>query len=379
MKQIPMKINVHDQTNHPQGHTLTQATLASSGGWTKRRSFLKALGFSGAAVATELFSEPTMRASDGKDKDEDKHRKLKHDDADILRFLAAAEILETDLWQQYTELARNNPAFHEALSNLDEDMDQYVADNTDDELSHADFLNAYLISKHAAPVDLEPFRTLPSSPAQGASQVGRLTNLTALNVDTSWWLRYRSTGNPDFGDTFPQLIDINNRTAIPLQDNYTDDEIQAIANTAAFHFASIEQGGSSLYATMLAKAFGVDTIHIVAGIGGVEVNHFAVWHDKAGNAPAVSVPGLTFPDLESFDGDESRQKNLIFPEPCKFISEDLPACSVIRPGTKRNSGAVASAMALINSGLFKGQSLAFFRTLRTLAVAADNARRPEDD
>jgi hypothetical protein len=202
-----------------------------------------------------------------------------------------------------------------------------------------------------------------------------LTNLTRLTVDTSFWIRYRSTGNPDFGDTFPQFIDIVNRTAIPLRDNYTADEIQAIANTAAFHFPSIEQGGSSLYTTMLTKATDLDTIRIIAGIGGVEVAHFTVWHDKAGNAPPVSVDGLVFPDMETFNGDELRQKNLIMPEPCKFISADLPECSVIRPGTVANSGALAAARALTNSGLFTGQSPAFFAALHQLAEAADAAVR----
>lgn len=347
-------------------------------GRASRRSFLRSLGFTGAAVAAQLCTAPRLHAKDGPgNRDGDGHGRLTRGDADILRFLAAAEIIESDLWEQYTELVLNNAPYHEALSNLDEDMDQYVADNTDDELSHADFLNAYLVSQGVRPVNFGPFRTLPSSPAQGATQKRRLTNLTALNVDTSWWLRYRATGNPDFGDTFPQLIEINNRTAIPLRDNYTTDEIQAIANTAAFHFATIEQGGASLYANMLTKAARADTVRIAAGIGGVEVNHFAVWHDKAGNAPAVSVPGLVFPDLESFNGDESRQKNLIFPEPCDFISQDLPQCSVIRPTSSRNAGALAAATAFINSGLFKGQSPAFFAMLRTLAVAADHASRDE--
>lgn len=335
-----------------------------------RRRFLKALGVTGAAVAAGMSLGRTTLADMGRP-----HKKISRGDANILRFLAAAELLETDFWQQYTELVMGNAPYNAALSNLDEDMAQYVADNTDDEMTHADFLNAYLISQGAEPVNLDAFRTLPSSPATGALQIGRLTNLTALTVDTSWWIRYRSTGNPDFGDTFPQLIDIVNRTAIPLRDDYTADEIQAIANTAGFHFASIEQGGSSLYATMITKATALNTIRIIVGIGGVEVAHFTVWHDKAGNAPAVTVPGVTFPDLSTFDGDELRQKNLIMPEPCEFISADLPACSVIRPGTVPHSGAGAAVTALTNSGLFTGQSAAFFDTLHRLAEAADSARR----
>ncbi|GAC1391800.1 MAG: hypothetical protein NVSMB38_13310 [Ktedonobacteraceae bacterium] len=86
-------------------------------------------------------------------------------------------------------------------------MAQYIHDNTEDEMSHAAFINAYLVSKGAAPVNLDKFRTLPSSKATGAQQIGRLTNLMQLTVDTSYWTRYRSrTKNPDFGDTFPQAI-----------------------------------------------------------------------------------------------------------------------------------------------------------------------------
>jgi hypothetical protein len=197
-------------------------------------------------------------------------------DVAILRFLAAAEIIESDLWLQYQELAVGNPPYGAALGQLDGDMVQYVSDNTDDEMSHAAFLNVYLASAAAQPVNFDAFRTLPSSTAKGAAKLGRLTNLTALTVDTSWWLRYRSPNNPDLGATFPQFLNIVNQPAIPLRDNYSADEIQAIANTVAFHFGFIEQGGSSLYASLLPQATHPDVVRIIAGIGGSEVNHFAV-------------------------------------------------------------------------------------------------------
>ena len=297
-------------------------------------------------------------------------------DVAILRFLAAAELLEQDLWQQYTELADGNPAFGDALAVLDEDMNQYIEDNTDDELSHADFLNAFLVSVGAQPVNLDAFRTLPSSQATGAKQTGRLTNLMNLTVDTSWWIRYRSTDNLDFGANFPQFIDIVNRPAIPLHDLPSgSDEAQAIANTAAFHFGTIEQGGTALYPALALKVTDLTVLKILLGIGGSEVNHFAIWHDKAGNAPEVSVPGVSFPDMTSFEGDELRQKNLIMPEPCKFIASQLPQCSVIRPSTAKRPGAVAAFNGLTGSGLFAGQSNAFFTTMNDLARAADRAFR----
>ena len=276
------------------------------------------------------------------------------------------------------------------------DMPQYIADNTDDELSHAAFLNAYLRSKGEEPVNLDAFRTLPSSRATGAKQKGRLTNLQNLNVDTSWYTRYRSEENPDFGATFPQAVHIVGEPAIPLNDADTPpmmmqpnppttkqaQRMQAIANTAGFHFAFIEQGGSSLYTTMSLKVTNLEVLRIVVSIGGVEVNHFAVWHDKVGNAVPVTDPvtGVTFPDLNSPPfGGERFQTNLIFPEPVDFIGhEALPPCSVIRPTSVQNAGAVAAIKAFTEDGLFYGQSDAFFDAAMALARAADAARRDLD-
>jgi Ferritin-like domain len=359
-----------------------------------RRGFLTGVGALGATAlaggalstaATDAFAD-SGRLSSG--------------DAAILRFLAAAELLETDLWQQYAELGGvngGNPAYMAALENLDGDMSQYISDNTDDEASHAAFLNAYLRSKGAEPVNLDEFRTLPSTKATGARQVGRLTNLQKLDVDTSWYTRYRSPMNPDFGATFPQAVTIQNQPAIPLTDadtppgmsqpvpptNAKQRRMQAIANTAGFHFAMIEQGGSSLYTTLSLKVTSLEVLRIVVSIGGVEVNHFAVWHDAAGNAVAqplagVTDPetGVTFPDLNAPPfGGELFQTNLILPEPTDFIDKSLPKCSVIRPSTVHNSGAMAAVEALTASRLFEGQSQKFFRAAKALARAADNAHR----
>ncbi len=320
-------------------------------------------------------------------------------DIAILRFLAAAELIESDLWQQYNELggvSGGNPAYMAALSNLDSDMPQYIADNTDDEMSHAAFINQYLMSKGAEPVNLDEFRRLPSSRATGAQQIGRLTTLQSLNVDTSWYERYRSTQNPDLGATFGQAVTINNQPAIPLNDTDTPPDnpapvppattaerrMQAIANTAGFHFAFIEQGGSSLYSTLSLKVTSLEVLRIVVSIGGVETNHFSLWHDKCGNA--VSQPlagvvdpktGLTFPDLNANPGGEGFQTNLILPEPCTFLSDEFPPCSIVRPTLDKLAGAQAAVQALTNDGLFSGQSPEFFRQLQRLAVAADAARR----
>ncbi|HXJ37745.1 MAG TPA: twin-arginine translocation signal domain-containing protein, partial [Bryobacteraceae bacterium] len=159
----------------------------------RRRKFLQGVGLGTAAAGTgTLFAEDGNRLSRG--------------DVALLRLAAAIETIEADLWQQYNELGGavdhndqpnpGNPAYIAALKNLDGDMPQYISDNTDDEISHAAFLNAYLISKSEQPVNLDAFRTLSPTKATGANQnFKRLTNLQALNVDTSWYFRYRSTQN----------------------------------------------------------------------------------------------------------------------------------------------------------------------------------------
>ena len=314
-------------------------------------------------------------------------------DIAILRFLAAAELIESDLWMQYAELGgvtegtQNN--YQLALQFLDSDGSQYITSNTIDEISHANFLNGYLESKGADPVNLDQFRILLGSQATGAQDIGRLTNLTRLDVDTSWYIRYRSATNPDFGATFPQAITIRDRTAIPRTDADFNDanHIQAIADTAAFHFGFIEQGGSSLYATLSQKVSSLEVLKITLGIGGDEIAHFLEWVDFSGNAvqgppfnfrgsqTPVTDNGLTFPNFNTKPGGPLFQTNLIFPVPCEFISPDLPHCAVIRPSSDKFAGAKAAAAALTKDGLFVGQTPEFFQALNQLAEEADAATR----
>ncbi|HEX6555350.1 MAG TPA: ferritin-like domain-containing protein [Ktedonobacteraceae bacterium] len=319
-------------------------------------------------------------------------------DVAILRFLAAIEILETDLWQQYNELGgipdsevpggSASTPYVNALQVLDGDMSQYIHDNTEDEISHFTFINAFLASIGAEPVNLDRFRTLPSSKATGSRQIGRLTNLMQLTVDTSWWTRYRSRNkNPDFGDTFPQAIPGLSKgqfPAIPRSDAdlAPTDHIQAIANTAGFHFGFIEQGGSSLYPTLAQGVTNLEVLRVLLSIGPVETAHFQTWHDKAGNAKVLTDPtnGLVFPDLNNPPfGGEDFQTNLIMPEPTIFLSRGLPAVSIIRPtrqGVGGTGGAVATVKAWTADGLFRGQrDPNFLAVLSELAVLADEARR----
>jgi len=383
----------------------TKEENPSERGVANRRSFMKGTLVAGAAAvgagilanAPFAFAEKTSGA-------------LTKGDAAILRFLAAAEIIESDLWLQYQELGGvqddevaklasqlipgypaaatgGNPQYLNDLLPLDSDMSQYIHDNTEDELTHEVFINEYLASKGAEKVNLDRFRTLPSSKATGANQFGRLTNLMKLTVDTSFWTRYRSRNkNPDFGDTFPQAIPtlaVGQHPAIPRTDNDAKDAnfFQAIVNTAGFHFAFIEQGGSSLYPMLAQRVSSVEVLRILLSIGGTEIAHFQTWQDKAGNAPPLEVVDpvtgvkVTFPDLNSPPfGGEDFQTNLIMPEPTVFLSKKLPACSIIRP-TATEGAAMGALSALTADGLFIGQSPAFFSFLRQLAEEADAAKR----
>jgi len=367
---------------------------------TNRRSFLKsnAIAAGAATVGVGLLGKELPASA--KEGPEEHSGRLTPGDAALLRFAAAAEILETDFWVQYNELGgipntsevpggSGNPAYTSALQMLDADMAQYVHDNTDDEFTHQNFLNAYLISKAADPVSLEAFRTLPGSTATGSSGKLRLTNLMQLTLDTSWWTRYRSsTHNPDLDPnfSFPQAIPDLNRgqhTAIPRTDADTSDPnfLQVIANTAGFHFPTIEQGGTTLYPAMAQRATHPEVLRILISIGPTETMHFQTWADKAGNAPQKTAVdpltgvSVTFPDLNSSPfGGEDFQTNLIMPEPCPFISRKLPPCSVIRP-TETKDIAKGVVKFLTDMGLFIGQSPAFFALMNDLAEDADEARR----
>jgi hypothetical protein len=375
-----------------------------------RRTFLKKGMAAGAATVGASLLTPAPSAFAGQ---EEKSGRLTPGDAALLRFAAAAEIIETDFWLQYQELAGiqddevskevaaqlkgypatptgGNTLYTSAITQLDSDMAQYIKDNTDDEFTHQDFLNAYLVSKGASPVSLEAFRTLPSSQATGSNKtVGRLTNLMQLTVDTSWWTRYRiGDHNPDLEPNFifPQAVPTlatGKHTAIPRTDADTSDPtvLQAIANTAGFHFATIEQGGTTLYPAMAQRATHPEVLRILLSIGPTETMHFQTWQDKAGNAPDASFfdpinkSNVVF-DLQSAArfSTEDFQKNAIMPEPCPFISPNLPRCSVIRP-TETKGIAMGVVKFLTAMGLFIGQSPAFFTLMQDLAEDADAAHR----
>jgi hypothetical protein len=374
---------------------IMSGTLNGTG--QNRRNFLKT-GFTAAGVAAAGLALSEHSASAAA-----QSGTLTAGDVAILQFLAAGELLEVDFWTQYNELGgiqdsevsggTGNDVYTERLRSIDRNFPQYVHDNTDDEISHAAFINAYLVSRGAEPVSLDAFRTLEGSRATGSSGKPRLTNLMQLTIDSSWWTRYRSsTNNPDVNPTiFEQAVPelhSSPHTAIPRTDDdlYPHAHIQAIANTAAFQMPTVEQGGGSLRMALAQRATDVEVLRLLLSMGPIESMHFQTWHEKAGKVRPLTDPtnGLTFPDLNSSidpntgaRGSAVRQMfqtNLIMPEPCPFISASLPACSVVRP--TNTTGAATGALKFLTAmGLFIGQSQDFFSYLTELASAADAAQR----
>ena len=389
-------------------------------GAKNRRSFLKNSMVAAGAATMGAALLPGTSAAFGKEDDE--HSPVTKGDIAILTFLSALEQVEADLWIQYAELggATNQglspidlqqngrkivtglaPAYITGLMVLDGDMPQYIADNTDDEISHHAFLNNYLQSKGAKPVDLNQFAILPPSQVTGIPQKRRLTNLKQLTIDTSWWTRYRSeTTNPDLGATFENAVpDLakGQHPAIPLNDGdlvldnsgNISNHLQAIANTAGFHFAFIEQGGSSLYPALAQKVTNLEVLRVLLSIGGSEIMHFQTWHDKAGNAANITDGDLTFPNLnigvDPNNGStgtnvaDEFQTNLIMPEPTVFLNPKLGPVAIIRPTSTQQGGAVASVVSFVDDGLFldpaTNKNTGIVDVLMRLAEEADEARR----
>ena len=382
-------------------------------GKKNRRSFLKQSVVGVGAVGVGVSLLPTdLSAQNGPEKPT-------KGDIPILTFLSALEQVEADLWIQYAELggvttavpgAEGNATadlelngtpistglatnYVLALQQLDMDMPQYITDNTDDEISHHVFLNNYILSKGGKPIDLfaEGFGILNPSDVPGVPQRKRLTNLRDLTVSTSWWTRYRSgTGNPDLGDSFPDAVpDLakGQHPAIPNQGDLgptggpIPNHLQAIANTAGFHFGFIEVGGTSLYPTLAQKVSNLEVLRVLLSIGPTEAMHFQTWQDKAGNAPNISDPGqnLSFPNLNTPTNADLLQTNLIMPEPTFFLNKSLGPVSIVRPTTDALNGAVAAVKGLTADGLFfdpvTSQNTGIVNRLLELAEEADAARR----
>ena len=386
-----------------------------------RRSFLKNSMVAAGAMGTGalLASAPSTFA------DAEDHAPITRGDIAILTFLSALEQVEADLWIQYAELGGPTPqvpssfglspidlvlngkkivtglapAYITGLQVLDTDMPQYIADNTDDEISHHRFLNNYLESKGAKTVDLSSFAILPPSRVTGVPQNGRLTNLKQLTVDTTWWTRYRSDSqNPDLGGKFENAVpDLakGQHPAIPLSDEdlvldssgNISNHLQAIASTAGFHFGFIEQGGTSLYPALAQKVTNLEVLRVLLSIGPSETMHFQTWHDKAGNAPNITDGDLTFPNLNggvdpvtgATGVADQFQTNLIMPEPTIFLDPKLGPVSIIRPTSDAHGGAVASVVSFVEDGLFldpaTGKNTGIVARLMALAEEADAARR----
>jgi hypothetical protein len=391
---------------------------------TNRRSFLKngAVAAGAATVGAGLLAGKTFAFNQ---EDDSNSEPITKGDIAILRFLQALETVEEDLWRQYAELGGTqdnefsgltggNAGYTQALQLLDGDMPQYIHDNTDDEISHARFLSNYLESKGVGSADLSPFRILPSSQADGANKTaGRLTNLTQLTIDTSFWSRYRSITNPDFDPMakFVQAVpslNVGRHTAIPRSNNDLNgsvinlsdptqstftDHLKAIAFTAGFHFAFIEQGGNSLYPTLAQHVTNLQVLRILLSIGPSETMHFQTWQDKAGNATPltdvdpVNNSTVTFTALSNAQGETSPeslngdtlQANLIMPEPAHFLDQKFGPVAIIRPTSLALNGATAAVNGFVSDGLFldpkTNKNTGIVNKLLQLAAEADQARR----
>jgi hypothetical protein len=245
---------------------------------------------------------------------------------------------------------------------------------------------------------------LSSALHQGTSASAFCQSATALDVAFA-----HCNLNPDLNPNFPfpqAVPDLFNNgpfPAIPPTDadatldssGNPSKHTQAIANTAAFHFGFIEQGGTSLYPTLALRVTNPVVLRILLSIGPSETMHFQTWHDKAGNAVSdplapltdptttkrLMFPNLNLPPFPTGFGLEDFQTNLIMPEPCPFLTDlkpSFPAVSIIRPvSTNPNIfGAMRAVNGFIADGLFNGQKNPnFFKVLRELAEEADEAQR----
>ncbi len=340
------------------------------------------------ATAGNMLSRVCQTAY-GKTLDYDTGALTKRDVA-ILRFFAAIELIESDLWQQYDELGGvtvgpQNP-YQLALQFLDGDGSTYITSNTLDEISHSTYLNAYLESEGADPVDFDRFRTLRGSWSAMAQKIGHLTNLKHLDIDTTWYARYRQVEDSGVQCSSLKTIRMVNRQAIPRSDADFEgpSHVQAIANTAAFHFGYIEYLVSSLYATFSHKLKRAKILKVAPGIGGSEIAHFLEWVDFAGNAvqwAPFQSDNLPSP-MDGYDPQLTTNANvaapferagLNFPIPPDVTSEFLTDCAALLPLETRFGGAVNTINNFSQNGLFVGQSPEFLGTLSQMAEEADSA------
>ena len=308
---------------------------------------------------------------------------LTKSDVTILRFLAAIELIESDLWQQYDELGgvaegAQNP-YQLALQFLDDRASRYITENAVDEISHSTYLNAYLESEGADPVNFDRFRSLPGSLSKIAQDTGRLTNLLHLSMDTSWLFHARQMEDSKIDP--PGIVRITNRPAIPHTDADLGNaaRIQEIAKTAALHFGYVEHLVSSLYATFSNKVQRAKVLKVALGIGGNEVAHLLGWMDSGyGSLWAPFQCARALAQIPS-SADEATMaarfisSGLNFPIPPSPTNEFLAGCATLLPVEARYGGAVDTINLFSQNGIFVGQSPEFLWMLLQMAEDADSA------
>lgn len=317
--------------------------------------------------------------------------RLSKSDLAILRFLAVVEQIEKDIWQQYNELggitngAQNG--YQLALQFLDQNSSRQISNDYIDEVSHARFLSEVLKSEGTGPVDLERFRTLRGSTAPGALDIGRLTNLMHLNVDTSWLARYRRANKGESGLPASQTMRVLSSLSIPRSeaDLCEPEHAQEIANAAAFHFGHLACRVFSLYAFFCKMERSVKVLRIILGIGGQEVAHFLGWIDIASKVTPsplfffdnpqtpIECHGPVLDELGTAPSHLVSQACKIWSAYDGSLRTDLPITSVFPSIDDELRGAVATIHCLTQDGIFVGQSDTFMRMLMALANEADIA------
>jgi len=365
--------------------------VESSRKTTSDRGFFSTSGKLEASVAAVGAMLARVRSTSFGQKLDYTNDSLTKGEIAIQRFLTAIELIESDLWQQYDELGGATTAeqndYQLALQFLNRLGSKYITANAVNEIEHSTFLRTCLESEGVDPINLDEFRILRGSTATASQNVGRLTNLMHLNIDTNCHIRFRSDDKPGFGTGSSQDFRIANRPAIPCADSEFSDtsHVQAIANTAAFHFRFIEQGVSGLYTSFSQRVKRTKVLKITLGIGGQEIAHFLEWTNFAANVvqdlpfrfdhsdASITNQGITTPDSEVTSRRFIFQTRPRFSSHGSSIHKDLSLSPVIRPVNDRHCSAVATIESFTENGLFFGQSTEFLRTLMALAEEADAA------
>ncbi len=338
---------------------------------------------------------------------------LSEPDVAIFRFSLANELIGGDFWSQYANQVLYNPAYTAALRAIDPMLPRYVLDTVRDEMSHGLFLTALARTLNIEPVNLDPFRTLPDTGAAALTTAGqpvtdpqlatamqqmtaagialpppgtrRIVNLTALNLDTSWFNKYRTASNPDLQPESPMLLALQNQQTIPtgpMTGGAAAGDMQLLAQAAVLHMSQNEQTESSTYLALGAFIRNRELLGLMSSILPVEMMHYTAFQTSVARMTAPA-PGSTTPPAGNtgaamtlrtlnIGGQANSIPLPVLPAPAPVYA-GLPPVSVVRPRRISKAGAVATAQKLVAANYFAGQPATFMDMMMTMARAADSA------